>query len=262
MPLRRCTSRTALVLHQEQRRLSQWFSTNNNAKQKPPRRKRKISLRPTTKDRIRRRQQRPSSGPLQADLLAERMSKRLEWFRSQIVPEESTSVRRPKRYEVVMDLNWWFWNILFALSPAALVVLYCEFVVKPKMKREYEGFLVQEQKDGTMIKKTAITEKNGTSTSTSDQQWQQIQDLKVKLLALEDQMQHDNSTKQRRATAGPLKSNMQRRREEQMAASSAKSELENDTSWKSTLQKLLVFGASSSAWLEQYFRPSPPKDEA
>ena len=35
---------------------------------------------------------------------------------------------------LVMDANWWFWNLLFAASPAILIGVYCEFIVKPEMK--------------------------------------------------------------------------------------------------------------------------------
>lgn len=35
---------------------------------------------------------------------------------------------------LVMDDNWWFWNILLAASPSAVIALYCEFIVKPEME--------------------------------------------------------------------------------------------------------------------------------
>lgn len=35
---------------------------------------------------------------------------------------------------LVMDVNWWFWNLLFAASPSILVALYCQFIVIPEMK--------------------------------------------------------------------------------------------------------------------------------
>eukprot|EP00535_Pseudo-nitzschia_heimii_P009251 CAMPEP_0197177350 /NCGR_PEP_ID=MMETSP1423-20130617/2983_1 /TAXON_ID=476441 /ORGANISM="Pseudo-nitzschia heimii, Strain UNC1101" /LENGTH=413 /DNA_ID=CAMNT_0042626883 /DNA_START=28 /DNA_END=1272 /DNA_ORIENTATION=+ len=35
---------------------------------------------------------------------------------------------------LVMDVNWWFWNLLLAASPSVAVALYCEFVAKPEMK--------------------------------------------------------------------------------------------------------------------------------
>ena len=35
---------------------------------------------------------------------------------------------------LVMDANWWFWNLLFAASPAAGIALYCKLIVEPEMK--------------------------------------------------------------------------------------------------------------------------------
>jgi hypothetical protein len=35
---------------------------------------------------------------------------------------------------IVMDTNWWFWNLLFAASPAVGIALYCKFIVEPEMK--------------------------------------------------------------------------------------------------------------------------------
>eukprot|EP00536_Pseudo-nitzschia_multiseries_P005233 jgi/Psemu1/285638/fgenesh1_pg.95_\ len=50
----------------------------------------------------------------------------------------ATAGKNTKRNEIVMDTNWWFWNLLFAASPAILIGLYCEFIVKPEMKERYE----------------------------------------------------------------------------------------------------------------------------
>ena len=35
---------------------------------------------------------------------------------------------------LVMDANWWFWNLLLAASPSVAIALYCEFIVKPEMR--------------------------------------------------------------------------------------------------------------------------------
>ena len=35
---------------------------------------------------------------------------------------------------LVMDTNWWFWNLLFAASPAVGIALYCKLIVEPEMK--------------------------------------------------------------------------------------------------------------------------------
>jgi hypothetical protein len=34
---------------------------------------------------------------------------------------------------LVMDANWWFWNLLLAVSPAILIGVYCQFVVIPTL---------------------------------------------------------------------------------------------------------------------------------
>ena len=47
-------------------------------------------------------------------------------------PVTTTTVRR--RTQVVMDRRWWFWNIAFALLPAAVITLYCELRVRPAME--------------------------------------------------------------------------------------------------------------------------------
>jgi hypothetical protein len=40
---------------------------------------------------------------------------------------QTSSNRRPEKYEVIMDERWWFWNILLASLPATLIFVYCEF---------------------------------------------------------------------------------------------------------------------------------------
>lgn len=57
------------------------------------------------------------------------------------IREGSTTIE-PKG--LVMDINWWFWNILFAASPAVLVALYCQFIVIPEMKLRND----EREKDG------------------------------------------------------------------------------------------------------------------
>merc|ERR1719491_2074360 len=42
------------------------------------------------------------------------------------------------RKGLVMDENWWFWNLMFAASPSFLIFLYCELIVKPEMKKRNE----------------------------------------------------------------------------------------------------------------------------
>lgn len=98
--------------------------------------RRKPSLPATTKDRIRLRSPSPSSqNPINADLVAERVTTRLEWLRSsvEVLWKDSSVTSRPDRYELVMDGNWWRWNLLLAISPGLLIVFYCEIVAKDQM---------------------------------------------------------------------------------------------------------------------------------
>jgi hypothetical protein len=37
---------------------------------------------------------------------------------------------------VIMDANWWFWNLLLAASPAIFIAIYCQFIVIPQMIQE------------------------------------------------------------------------------------------------------------------------------
>jgi hypothetical protein len=72
------------------------------------------------------------------DLLTERMTTRMEWARETLgkvwtTDPNSSSAARPLRMQVVMDSNWWMWNLLLAASPAVIIALYCEFVAKPQM---------------------------------------------------------------------------------------------------------------------------------
>ena len=43
---------------------------------------------------------------------------------------------RPRQFKAgaEMDFRWWFWNVCFALLPAALIALYCEVRGKPRMR--------------------------------------------------------------------------------------------------------------------------------
>ena len=48
-------------------------------------------------------------------------------IRSLFVMEDTVSTTKRRRVGPVMDANWWFWNILLALSPAFILVLVCEY---------------------------------------------------------------------------------------------------------------------------------------
>ena len=137
--------------------------------------KKRISL-PSTKDRIRNpslyRGTTSSSkltimgnklGSTSKEVLAERLETRLNWARqgienimgvqrgSEAVYPPSIDVKlvkgdnqptitpRPKQREgIVMDTNWWFWNILLAATPAAFIAMFCEFYAKPIALAEQE----------------------------------------------------------------------------------------------------------------------------
>jgi hypothetical protein len=51
----------------------------------------------------------------------------------EVVVKDPPSSSRPLRMQVIMDSNWWMWNLLLAASPAVIIALYCEFVAKPQM---------------------------------------------------------------------------------------------------------------------------------
>jgi hypothetical protein len=109
----------------------------------------------TTKDRLRvpttskstiTAKPKPSSfniNAVDADLISERLSTRLQWARSNLrntwydLTGSSPQNPRPARASLEMDVNWWFWNLLLAVSPAVIIALYCEMVAKPQMADFY-----------------------------------------------------------------------------------------------------------------------------
>ena len=121
----------------------------------------KSSAATTTRDRLRQvveRNQRPVrlGDTPSVDQLTTRAAERLTWLRTKLyqhwnpdyrpsdaVPQldESGALkvvpRRKQPRGVVMNGRWWFWNICFALLPAALLAIYCEFRVKPIMIAHY-----------------------------------------------------------------------------------------------------------------------------
>lgn len=78
----------------------------------------------------------------------------------------SSSLPRPasgrtlKHTGIVMDANWWFWNILFAASPAAIIAFYCEFIVKPEMKLRNQE--LEKEEAATNARRAASTFYNQT----------------------------------------------------------------------------------------------------
>ena len=52
---------------------------------------------------------------------------------------------RPERTALNMDKTWWFWNIMLMSMPGIMIGLYCEFKAKPEM-HELLGKLNEEQR--------------------------------------------------------------------------------------------------------------------
>ena len=85
---------------------------------------------------------------------------------------ESSGIREGATIEpkgLIMDVNWWFWNILFAASPAVLVALYCQFIVIPEMKLRNE----EREKDGDRESRGNSENKKSPMRQRQDQQKQQ-----------------------------------------------------------------------------------------
>ena len=82
------------------------------------------------------------------------MEERLKWMRGKIYgfwqsDYESTAAaanHRPDRVGPKMDAKWWFWNVGFALLPAACIAAYCEFIGKPAMLDYNRQVYIREQK--------------------------------------------------------------------------------------------------------------------
>lgn len=105
----------------------------------------------TTKDRLRvpttstitTKPSAYNTNAVDADLISERLSTRLQWARSNLrkswydVTGSSPQNPRPARASLEMDANWWFWNLLLAISPAVIIAFYCEMVAKPQMVEFY-----------------------------------------------------------------------------------------------------------------------------
>lgn len=160
----------------------------------------------TTKERLRRRLPGKRKNAIDADLVVERVTTRLEWMRSSVEAlwKDPNTAGRPDRYELVMDGNWWRWNILLALSPALFIALYCELIAKPQMLEEKEktGFLPPSSSSNSILENLSegfqhylfgIDPLEGASNPSSSpqstqqqQDLQQIQELKENIERLEE----------------------------------------------------------------------------
>ena len=92
---------------------------------------------------------------------------------------------------LVMDSNWWFWNLSFAASPSILIFLYCEFIVKPEMKLRYD----QQQQEDETTTSTTITTASDDDNDNSDSDSDSNKD-KVKASLLLSPMQHRRQQRQ------------------------------------------------------------------
>lgn len=81
---------------------------------------------------------------------------------------------RRKRPVVVMNGRWWFWNLAFALLPAVVISIYCEFRVKPVM---IDFYARQEASQRQRLLHTGTPIENGHHRSGKPQQQQQQQHL-------------------------------------------------------------------------------------
>jgi hypothetical protein len=207
--------RQRLLKYQQQQRCL--FSTSK-------RRRRKPKLPATTKDRL-RLVPIGNKTEVNADLVAERVTTRLEWMRSSIETlwKDPNTTSRPDRYELAMDGNWWRWNVLFALSPGLLIALYCELITKPEMLEERErngdilpvsssNSILEDLSDGLQHyifgidpseKQDGAVKHSSHPQSLQQQELQQIQELKYQIQELEErvlsQQTHSNIYKRRRA---------------------------------------------------------------
>ena len=107
------------------------------------RRRGKLPLAATKKDKIRSLEKRPEpSLPSMDDLKAidfnkvgdsveSRLTQAQEWV-YKFWRAEGTGPR-PERSTLNMNGQWWFWNILLMAAPGISIALYCEFKAKPEM---------------------------------------------------------------------------------------------------------------------------------
>jgi len=89
----------------------------------------------TTKDRLRRlvetNQTTKVSSTKQVNKLLELAQGRLGYLQSKLYkywnPDYLKEQQRPVKKGPIMDFRWWVWNVLFALVPAMMIGIYCEF---------------------------------------------------------------------------------------------------------------------------------------
>jgi hypothetical protein len=144
-------------------------------------------------------------------LVTERLTTRVEWMRSSVEAlwKDPSSITRPDRYELVMDGNWWRWNLLLTLSPGLLIAVYCELVGKPMMLEQggksgfpatssersvledlFLGFQYYffDQEAPLASKKSPETNARVSGSTDKQQELHQLQELKKQIQALEDKI--------------------------------------------------------------------------
>lgn len=97
---------------------------------------------------------------------------RISYFRDKIYqnwnPDYLQQHSRPNKLDVVMDARWWIWNVAFALLPAILIAVYCEFRGKPLVE-EYRKQQMEKQKN-RMLGENRPADKTNTSAE-NDSGW-------------------------------------------------------------------------------------------
>ncbi len=186
--------------------------TKNSAANKPNRKRSLDSIKKpvTLKDKLRARTTKPQKLIADEELIAERVSTRLEWARKSLTAfwRDSSPVtineKRPPRYELKMDANWWFWNLLLAASPSIAIIAYCEFVAKPQMEKQAqeEGrftpppstslldslYLIVDWWTGRSVSQESSTTIPAKQEVPESPQIQKLQELKRRLEALESEI--------------------------------------------------------------------------
>jgi len=138
---------------------------------------------------------------------------------------------------LVMDENWWFWNLMFAASPSFLIFLYCELIVKPEMKKRNEE-CEKNKNNNNAATTTAVA-------VTVQEVEKQQQDKKLSLNANED----DSDQKSNVTELSPMQKRQQHRQEKQqqetsdisLSPNSCDNDTENDKLLWSYFQRLFFY---------------------
>ena len=109
------------------------------------RRRNKLPLAATKKDKIRSLEKKPEPTlPNMEDLkgidfnkvgdtVESRLTQAQEWVYKFWRADGVSAGPRPERSTLNMNGQWWFWNVLLMAAPGISIALYCEFKAKPEM---------------------------------------------------------------------------------------------------------------------------------